>query len=363
MKKIHSSVAIVTEQGTTPEGSPAPQSPRTSPLQRNGSQVTRRTASTRQLGKKKSSASIAQRMELARRRTEAALMIQRAWHRWYVSLARRKRIEAAKVIQHAWAGTFHIANARRELQFLRWLRKRRASQRQRWKVLLHGLEQRRLWAFVVIAAFKNVCIWRRRLVVRRHNRFALRLQRWWRQLRYDRKTRGAVLMAMEWKELLKLESTMRTAVVKVYRTSFAHVAFSGRELLDEGQARTLKRWHEENRVPYDAHPVLAAALTRYETRWRADHVRHFVPSAEPSKSTVAAPPDASHKHQRRQEDSSSMLPEYRGDVVAAPAVTPRLVPTRPLSSRGRPQETSKFSIAVRPPSATVRNSRRPQRAQ
>jgi hypothetical protein len=351
MRRVVSGVSIQTGPLEVPSSGPAPQSP-TSPLPRTGSQLRRRTVSGRQLGKKKASASISQRMELARRRMDAALMIQRAWHRWYVSFARRKRIEAARKIQHAWAGTFHVANAKRELQFLRWLKERRDAFRNKWKSLLRGLELRRRWAAVVIAGFKNVYIWKRRIIARRRHRFARCLQRWWRQLMYNRRTRGTVLAAVELCELLRLEKMMRVLVAKEYRTSVVHVIVAGREVLAEGQARTLKRWHEVRHVPYEVHPQMEAALARYDGRVKADEAMPRPPrySVDLQLSSVA----------NAKQFSASSLREVE-EVNAFPAATPCLVPSRPMSSRGREQAKTKFSIAVRPPSATVRNSRRPQR--
>lgn len=356
MRRVQSNVTIRTEPNEDSSINLAPHSP-TSPLTRLGSQLQRRTASGRQLGKKKASGnSIAQRIELARRRMEAAHMIQRAWHRWYVSIARRRRIEAARKIQHAWAGTFYVANAKRELQFLRWLKQRRETLRGKWKSLLRGLEHRRQWAFVIIAAFKNVCIWKIRLIKRRRNRYARSLQRWWRQLMFNRQTNGIVLAAMELRELLRLENTLRTLVVKEYRASVMHTFVAGRDVLIEGHARTLQRWHGERQVPYAAHPTMEAAMTRYGEKLNADEaVRVPLPGASlrPEVTRNMFPT-------KQSSSSSSSLREFE-EVDATPVTAPRLIPSRPMSSRGREQTKPKgFSIAVRPPSATVRNSRRPQ---
>lgn len=335
------------------------------PPQSSGSALQRR-GSAKQLGKKKSSSSLSQRLEIARRRTDAALMIQRTWHRWYVSAARRKRGEAAKAIQHAWAGTFYIANARRELQFLRWLRERREKLRGQWQRLLAKLEQRRLWALVTIAAAKNVWIWRRRILRRRNSRFAVRLQRWWRQCKYNRKTRSAVLFALELKELLRLEHVMRVSMCKQFRTSVVHLHFAGQSVLDEGHARTLKRWHSDRRLSYQPHPHMEAALRRYEERQLCEEVERRKYSARPSSvtSTPEVPPP-SDVAATLQSDSncwaiaSASLVESGRATDAVPSFRPPPVPSRPSSSRAAQGGCGhrRFMITVRPPSATVRNVR------
>lgn len=163
---------------------------------------------------------ILQRLEFAKRRTDAALIIQRAWHRYYSSHARRCRHAAARIIQHAWGGSVLIENAKRELQFLRWLRGRRCRLRACWKLLCSKKQAIVSWALVTIARAKNVYIWRRRLAHRRLARYAKRLQKWWRRLVHERKTYAYMLWCTEVMEYMKSEKVIRGNMLRAERATF-----------------------------------------------------------------------------------------------------------------------------------------------
>jgi hypothetical protein len=325
--------------------------------------------SSKQMGKRNASGSMSQRLDNARRRTDAALMIQRAWHRWYVSAARRKRLQAARVIQHAWAGTFRKANAKKELEFMRWLRRRREALRWQWRQLVRRVEQRRIWALVTIAAMKNVWIWRRRLARRREQRFAIKLQRWWRRRLHDMRTRGDVLAAMELRELLRLEHLMRSVLNKQFCASVVAVANAGYAILDEGYAATLKRWHEEHKIPLELNSQLEAALGRFEFKQNAVlPTRQLHPSAAhcaepraadtPALGSTLPTQHGAATHYNPWEDQHVIKdPWTRCERRDANVQRPKHIPRRPMSSRERPVAAPHFSVCVRPPSATVRRAR------
>lgn len=209
-----------------------------------------KATAAREGSKKPKKEAALQRTEVGRRRADAALVIQRAWNRYYVSAARRQRYEAVVTIQRAWTDSVLRRNAQEELRFLRWLKNRRAHLRGRWLHLTDRLRHLNGWALCVIIRAIKVYVWRRRLYVRRRTRHAIRIQRWYRRQTHLYRTRGYMLWCMEAMEYMKSERCIRGTIARVQRQAFMELQSVAHRSTEDAKRGVWKRWVLEHRLHY-----------------------------------------------------------------------------------------------------------------
>lgn len=321
---------------------------------------------------KKKKETVLQRLEQGRKRTDAALMIQRAWNRYYISAARRRRHDAARKIQWAWGSSVMRQNAREELAFRRWLRCRREAVRSQWQRLCVRLQQRRAWALCIITAAKNVFIWRRRVVSRRLNRHAVRIQRWFRRQMHLLRTRGHMLWCMEAMEYMKSERCIRGNLLRLQRTAFMVLQQEVKSSLKMAEQQTWRRWVLEHRLYHhlaavegtqeaadvNNHLNLGAPKTRGDAVTQTAHLTCPVPmytTAPERPATAKERPSSAFLRQclRNLDDGASTTLGSSGIVPQRPAsASTHSLPS--LRSKVASPSRQRFVIAVATPSARMR---------
>lgn len=304
---------------------------------------------------------IIQRLAMARQRTDAALTIQRAWHRYYVSDGRKARHDAARKIQFAWGSKFLVESARRELLFLRWLRHRRQGLRTKWWHVVKKLQLREQWAMITITRFKDVCIRRKRLQEIRRNRCARILQRWWRFVTHHRQTYHRVLEAMENAEFRRSEHVSRRNLVKQQLTTFRIVAANVQHEIEELNAAATrafiarhtpraKKHSEKSKVaPIASPPLISPANCDAPVKQAFKKVAALAEPCEPMAS-VPQRPSVSNVHPPRPTSRQGSAGSVPADVHAPSADE--------AGSHDGPSPRLAFTIKVRPPSALVAARRR-----
>ena len=222
-----------------------PESEPTSPV----AAMARRRSSVRGPKKPtKSNSSILSRLEQAKERNLAARRIQRCWWRYVGGGGQQRRHNAAQVIQHAWGRYFVLANAKRELEFRRWMRSRRETLRRQWKRVTYLLTLRQRWAIATVQQFARCGLFRLRLVRARRYRCAVKILKWFRKCqflrRYGEELQSQAVLLLE---TLRQEAMGRRSVLRQQRLDWYERCRQIQSMIDQVRQHDLIRFQQQHK--------------------------------------------------------------------------------------------------------------------
>lgn len=197
----------------------------------------------------KTTSSILSRLELAKERNIAARRIQRCWWRYVGGGGQERRHNAARVIQHAWGRFFMIENAKKELEFRRWMRSRRHQLRCHWRRVTYVLTLRQRWAIATVQQFARCALFRLRLYHARRKRCAAKLVKWYRKCyflrRYGPQLQYTAQMLLE---TFRHEAMMRRSLLRQQRQEWVDRCRNIQGLIDAVLRRDAAHFLERNQT-------------------------------------------------------------------------------------------------------------------